>query len=229
MPRDVLGQLQAEVVRFRAWADTYPAGRRSGEWETEYPHWEALRAAFATFIDTTSYHDWSEDAIQLLLYAVARDNEVEELAHLLGEHPCALIFLADQGLQAAERDAAWQLASQLGTLDLLQAEPLLVRYVEHADEYVRRRALLALGRLGSSQVEALAAKAWDSGEESQRIAALCALEDVGSSRIREYAARDEALSTPGLARYAAHIREAGTLRGFRVQGVPVIESAIDSA
>jgi hypothetical protein len=84
--------------------------------------------------------------------------------------------------------------------------------------------LLALSRLGSSQVEALAARAWESGVVYQRIAALCALEDVGFPRVREYAARDEALSTPGLGKYAAHIRETGSLRDFRVQGIPAIDS-----
>jgi len=222
MTSDALSALEAEVARLRAWAEALPENERRGEWEFHYDDWGELYSAFAAFVATTSCHDWSDDTTQMLLYAIARDNEMEELAEMLVEYPEKLVFLAERALASEERNATWQLANELGKLELSQAEPVLLCYWHHKEEYVRRRALIALGRLGSSHVEELAAEAWDSGEEYQRIGALCALEYVGSPLLREYAARDEAVSTPALAKYAEHIRETGTLSDFRIQGIPVI-------
>jgi HEAT repeat protein len=77
--------------------------------------------------------------------------------------------------------SAWQLSS-----DKTSAEALLLILVNDEDEYVSRRALLALGALKSLHAESLAEKAWLSGHEYQRIAALWVLKDIASSKLAEY-------------------------------------------
>lgn len=218
--------LDAEVDRFRAWAATFPVAERSGEWETFYPNWEELYNAFFAVVSATAYQDWNETTASALLYAIARDNEGQHLAEYLGDDPDKLLYLAERAVSAGERDTKWQLAEQLGTLEPQRqpaAEALLLCFVRDEDEYVRRRALLALARIGASHVEELARLAWEDGHEYQRIAALCALDMVESPLLAEYAARPEANSGEILATYAAFIREMGTLRGFTTPGgLPVL-------
>ncbi|WP_227245324.1 hypothetical protein [Paraburkholderia caribensis] len=124
-----------------------------------------------------------------MLYAIARDNEMEHIAQELSGRPEALLELARFALRSLEPDAKWQLAAQLGTLSTnkAEAETLLLRLVDDADEYVSRRSLLALGVLKSVHAESLAEKAWLTGHEYQRIAALRVLKDIASSKLTEYA------------------------------------------
>lgn len=209
---DLLEALKAEVARFRSWAETYPVAERSGEWEMDYTGWQDLWPAFAAFVRGSSARDWDEDTQQLLLYVIARDNEMGEAADEVAKNPDQLLLLAERALASEERYAASQLATQLGKLDALQAEPLLLRFAQHHDEYVRRLALLALASIGSSHVEELAVAAWETGHEYQRMAALDALSRVSSSLVAEYTTRAEADGRPYLAHYAATIRQSGMLR-----------------
>lgn len=212
---DLLEALRAEVARFRSWAETYPVAERSGEWEVDYPNWQDLWPAFAAFVRGSSAREWDEDTQRLLLYVIARDNEIGEAVDAVAKEPDQLLLLAERALASDERYAASQLATQLGkldALDALHAESLLLRFAQYHDEYVRRLALLALAERGSSHVEELAIAAWDSGHEYQRMAALEALNRVGSPLVAEYLTRAEADGRTYLAQCAATIRQSGSLR-----------------
>jgi len=73
--------LALEVKRFRDWAQHHP--RDFGEWETDYADWPALRAAADQALAAESLGD---DEVDLLLYALARDNECESILGMLQEH-----------------------------------------------------------------------------------------------------------------------------------------------
>jgi hypothetical protein len=174
--------LDHEVRRFKAWADANPG--RSGEWEEDYPNWSDLYRACDAFL-TTQPKDWSSRDIECLLYAIARDNESEYLVDEAS--PEQILVLSRAALHSAERDAKWQLAVRLAQLpDLLDAENILRSFADDAEEYVRRRALMALADLGSPDAEGLAQRAWDTGDEYQRMACLHALYTVRSSLLEEY-------------------------------------------
>jgi hypothetical protein len=223
----VLKALEGEVTRFQAWTDArYPPGQpRGAMWEIDYSDWETLYEAFAAFVGSTSCREWDGPTTQLLLYAIARDNEFEELVAMVGQSPANLVCLAQRALRSIETDAKWQLAAALSTLKPSppQVETLLVQFAHDEEEYVRRRALLALSCINSPRVADLVGPAWDTGDEYQRIAVLCALDQVDSPLLAEYAVRAEADGRQSLARYAAAIRDHGTLRGFLVQGLPVVD------
>jgi HEAT repeat protein len=220
-----LEALGREVDRFRAWADTYPVEERSGEWEMGYNGWKDLNEAFIAFVSSTSCVDWDAETTQMVLYTIARDNEMQWLIERLAENPNNLLCLAERALESDVWEAKWQIATALGGLESrrTEAESLLLRFAHDEDEYVRRRALLALSDLNSSHVEDLVASAWDTGEEYQRIAVLCALHQVGSPLLKEYAKLAEADGRESLAKYATYIREHGTLSGFTLQGIPVVD------
>lgn len=181
----------SEVTCFKAWAASLPEVRY-GEWECDYEYWPELRAAFELFLQEGASEQWSAEEAAAVLYAVARDNEVEILAKTMARYPRHLVAAAWAAVQCSDSDAKWQLAGVLATVAPEAAHPVLEILANDPDEYVRRRALLDLGRLRSPLVDDLVDGAWPSGEEYQRIAALHALHDAGSPRLTEFLERAEA-------------------------------------
>lgn len=181
-----------EVARFKTWAASLPPGPRHGEWECDYAHWSELRVGFVAFLGEYTPEQWTAEETEAVLYAVARDNEVEIVAGAMSQFPEHLLAAARASVGSAEPDAKWQLAEVLTETIPEQAHAILGVLSSDDDEYVRRRVLLLLGRLRSPLVEALVDRAWETGNEYQRIAALHALHDVGSVRMQEFLSRAEA-------------------------------------
>jgi hypothetical protein len=193
------------VANFRTWAESVHVERKrqSGEWECDYPHWAEIHDAFRALVTTTDVERWPHELVSTALYAIARDNEHEILAHEIPR--AALRFVTERALVESEPDARWQLAVQLGQTPLSDRESLLLRLFEDDHEYVRRHALHTLARIGSSAVTELALQEWQRAPDDMpwtRMNALRALHQVGSP---EYAAKlSEARASPNeyLASYA---------------------------
>jgi HEAT repeat protein len=183
-----LAELKKAIEEFKVWADRYSVGDRSGEWECDYEQWPRICTAFSAYLDTCAPQKWDDEIIELLLYILARDNEVEILKNELMSRPAHLMALAEAGIHSIEQDARWQLADALGGAELRadEVEPLLERFFNDEDEYVSRRALLALGRRRSPKAEVLAQRAWETGLEYQRIAALEVLSSLNSQTLSSY-------------------------------------------
>jgi hypothetical protein len=198
--------LEREVARFRSWAEAYQKPRR-GEWECDYPHWVDLYQAVTAYLSNNEVAEWDEGVADLLLYAIARDNESEQLAEHLTQMPNKLYALARLAVCSGEKDARWQFAEQLACCPGLDgAEALLLDLAADADEYVRRRALMALGRIKSGQVETLVGQAWDSGDEYKRMAVLHALRNVQSRQLARYLDMAQADGRQYLIAFAGRIR-----------------------
>lgn len=211
---DAASDLRAEVARFEQWATEVPLVGRSGEWECDYSEWKQLWAAARRLIETVPVTTWTDAMSQDLLYALARDNEDEVIAEELGRRSDTLLEIARRAIASAEADAKWQIAYQLGKLSdhRSQAESLLFLLIQDVDEYVRRRALLALGQLKSEKTEQAAELAWQTGHEYQRMAALWALKDVGSPKLGVYLREAELDGREYLALNAREIRAFSALR-----------------
>lgn len=181
-------ELKEEIARLRSWEAQLPAAERVGLWD-EYPEWGALYTSFADFIKQTGPSQWGESTVLDLLYIIARDNEAEYLVSLLLKaQPEGLFRLAEAAVGYGERDARWQLAAYLGETggDRPRAEAILLIFVNDEDEYVSRRALLALAYLGSSHVSSLCERAWATGHEYKRIAALHAIRAASPHELPKY-------------------------------------------
>jgi len=167
--------LEAEVSRFKSWA----AGEAQdyGEWETTYQEWHGLYVAAKAALSKPALDDVE---MELLLYALARDNELEFIRDMLEEFPANGFRLAAAALTYADPDARWQIADFLGTLDTPEARGLLRRFVEDSDEYVRRRALLAAQKCDPIFAEEIARSWLNSPHEYSRLAALDILHELGS-------------------------------------------------
>lgn len=183
--------LERQVKRFREWASLQV---QAGEWETYYPHWDDLYAAVLPIALGVSPAQWDEETATDVLYVLARDNEDQRIVEDVSEDGERMLAIAELALQKGEHEARWQVAAYLSNVPQQHAEAaehLLLRFVTDEDEYVRRRAMLALSEMPSSHehAERLAFGAWETEEEYQRIAALVVLSRVKSPRLREYLLR----------------------------------------
>jgi HEAT repeat protein len=208
-----MAELLTEVNRFKKWADAYPPGPRSGEWECNYPDWEPLHAAVLEFLNCRPVVAWSAQEREAVLYTLARDNEIQYLAREIRKRgPATLLRLAQEATRTGEGDAKWQLAEQLGQLqtDGSAAEPILLQLAGDENEYVRRRALMALARLGSSAVEELGLREWQRPHEDQqwmRMAVLWSLHRVGSPLLPGLLEEAERDSRTYLRDFAERVRQ----------------------
>ena len=76
-----------------------------------------LHDAVLRFLAGRPYDSWSEAELRAVLYAIARDNEIQHLAREIRErHPELVAPLARAALAVGERDDRWQLAVELGRL-----------------------------------------------------------------------------------------------------------------
>jgi HEAT repeats len=211
-----VADLLTEVDRFREWAGNYPPGPRSGEWECDYGHWNDLNAAVLNYVAGRPPEAWPDESIQAVLYAIARDNECQYLAHEVRlHHPATLVTLARAALSRGEPDAKWQLADELGHLgdEGGEATRLLLLFARDEHEYVRRRALGALARVGSPAVEPLALEAWHRPDEQQewaRMMALDCLHRIGSPHLEPLLAEAERDERQHLRDFAKRIRQGRT-------------------
>ena len=181
-----MADLIHEVARFQEWATAILTEQRRGEWECDYGCWGDLYDAVLGFVDAVPFARWSPEAMRAVLFAVARDNEMQHLAgEIRSRRPETLVALARVAVEKGERDAKWQLAEELGQLGQGggEAERLLFTLVRDEDEYVRRRSLQSLARLRSPIVEEVALTEWQRPGDSQqwaRMMVLWCLHRVGS-------------------------------------------------
>ena len=195
--------LQAEIARFKEWA--VAQAKNYGEWECDYEGWVSLLAAAETALAGSHVVDAD---IDLLLYALARDNECEIIRRMLEEHPSNGMCVARAGVTCPDRDARWQVAEFLGTRDDDEARVLLHRMVDDDDEYVRRRALLASVRTDPAFAEKVAWTWLSADYEYARLAALSVLYDVGSPHLTSATDRLRDDPSPYVRRKVAEIEGA---------------------
>ncbi|MEC0174587.1 HEAT repeat domain-containing protein [Paenibacillus favisporus] len=177
--KDIYQKLDEIVDTFWQWSKTI---KHVFEWETRYQNWELLNTLFDKLIDTTTCYDWDQKTINNLLFIIGRDNECELLVSKLAEIPEYLLFLGQEGLSYPDADTKWQLAHYLSNIASIQleAEEIILKYYEDQNEYVKRRALLALGIIKSRHAEQCALESWKTGMKYQKLAALEVLKQINS-------------------------------------------------
>lgn len=137
---------------FKKWANQLT--KRYGEWETEYLHWDRIYNAFKRVLIDVPIEDLQPDVYDLILYTLARDNEVENVLAMLIENPIAFIVLANHALSFSDFEAKWQIAYGLGEIDGKSEEihELLSKYLDDEHEYVRRRASFTLEKINLNSI-----------------------------------------------------------------------------
>ncbi|MDR9856194.1 hypothetical protein RJP21_21560 [Paenibacillus sp. VCA1] len=178
-------KIDEQVDEFWQWSKTQ---KQVNEWEASYSEWSLINTLLDRLVRFTDFTQWDQRTINNILYLIARNNECETLIDTISENPACLIYLSREGLKYQDDNARWQLVHYLSKIIVEQpeAERLILMYCDDHIEYVRRRALLALGDIKSEHAEQKAIEAWSSNLEYQRIAALETLYQVESRELEKY-------------------------------------------
>jgi HEAT repeat protein len=146
--------------------------------------------------------------IQLLLYALARDEDTGYLIRIITQNSKNLLCLAEHAVTAAEPEAKYQLAAAIGRLGLRspQAESILLQFAHDDDEYVRRWGLMASADIESPHVTELVSAAWDTEDEHARIGVLYALGTINAPQLEDYLRQADLDGREYLVGYANKIR-----------------------
>ena len=160
-------QLEREIKRFNEWATTVIDP--SGEWETEYPHWDAIYDEVENCLKTDYLDNTTKDHI---LYVLARDNECEVVLKMLVAYPHFGYRVAEHGIMYPDNDARWQVAVVLGEIRADDSIALLHTMLRDSDEYVRRRSLLAIREIDAVYAEKIAIEWIYSEHEYSRLVAI---------------------------------------------------------
>jgi hypothetical protein len=181
-----------EIDKFEEWAMAMISEptRISAEWETDYPDWAVIEGHFRDFIRTVPSSRWNSEELSQLEYILARDNECERLVECLTDD--ALIALSEFALVHGEQDSKWQLADALPKISNKgKAIDLIERFVNDTEEYVNRRALMALAKVDPQKAEHYCEAHWSRDlygydNEHQRMAVLATLKEIASPLLEEY-------------------------------------------
>ncbi|WP_373231375.1 HEAT repeat domain-containing protein [Cohnella sp.] len=205
-----INEIMNHYYDFVSWSKTV---EHVNDWETDYPNWMEIINAIDLFLQSNNYEDCNEEIINAFLYLIGRDNEREYLAELLVEHPNFLIHLAKRGFSYPDHDTRWQLVFYVSKLygTYHEVEDIVISYWQDSNEYVRRRALLALGFMKSKYAEELAVEAYLSDYEYQKIAALEVLHMINSPKLYDYLKLSEQSESTIIRNGALRIR---TERGY---------------
>lgn len=138
--------------------ETYTENRGLGEWEAEYPGWEALYKAANEALEQLD-QEFNHDLAQLLVYTLAIDNEAGVVLKRVEEKLENKLRFVRKGVYSNQPQARWQMAELLGNVEVEGREKMLLHLINsEPDKYVIRRALMALSKVNHTKAVELAQK-----------------------------------------------------------------------
>lgn len=160
--------LLEQANKFHRWQEAAYPGKTAeeigGAWEVDYPYWNDAYAAFCnvlTQIDTASADSVLSNE---MLYLIARDNEGESFIYETTLHTSWFEYLCRLAVSSDENEAKWQIAAYLPECKCGQdTKDLILNFAMDTNEYVSRRALIAMPDLRPDSVEEFAALFWKIG------------------------------------------------------------------
>ena len=181
MAKGIRERLLEQAIKFHQWQEaTYP-GKTSeelgGEWEVDYPYWNDTYSAFCHVLTQMDAETADSVLLDEMVYLIARDNEAEGFIQETTSHP--------QWFECLCRRAAECPCSQ-------EVKDMILDFAKDPNEYVSRRALLAMPALRPDCVEQFAPLFWERNryslelQEYQRIAVLVSLDAIHSSLLPQY-------------------------------------------
>ena len=200
MAKGIRERLLEQAIKFHQWQEAAYPGKTSeeigGEWEVDYPYWNDTYSAF--FQVLTQMDAETADSILLdeMVYLIARDNEAEGFIQEATSHPRWFERLCRRAAASNESEAKWQFAAYLPECPCSQkVRDMILDFAKDPNEYVSRRALLAMPALRPDCVEQFASLFWERSccspelQEYQRIAVLVSLDAIHSDLLPQYLER----------------------------------------
>ena len=200
MAKGIRERLLEQAIKFHQWQEaTYP-GKTSeelgGEWEVDYPYWNDTYSAFCHVLTQMDAETADSVLLDEMVYLIARDNEAEGFIQETTSHPQWFECLCRRAAASNESEAKWQFAAYLPECTCSQeVKDMILDFAKDPDEYVSRRALLAMPAMRPDCVEQFAPLFWErncyslESQEYQRIAVLVSLDAIHSDLLPQYLER----------------------------------------
>ena len=160
MAKGIRERLLEQAIKFHQWQEaTYP-GKTSeelgGEWEVDYPYWNDTYSAFCHVLTQMDAETADSVLLDEMVYLIARDNEAEGFIQETTSHPKWFEYLCRRAAASNESEAKWQFAAYLPECPCSQeVKDMILDFAKDPNEYVSRRALLAMPALRPDCVEQL--------------------------------------------------------------------------
>lgn len=198
MNKDLVENLHKSVEAFKTYQKQhYPQTTEendNGEWEIGIREWDVMNSDYLWVIENIMPESSTEELLDDMLYAIARDSECSHLLMETLDYPDWFEILCRHSIKTDYYNAKWQFAEQLGSYkgngDI---KTLLLYFIESGDEYTERMALQSMCEHFPEQAEKYAVKFWERNiyptDEYQKIMALYALHKINSPLLKEYITR----------------------------------------
>ena len=200
MAKDIRECLLEQAGKFHQWQEiTYPGKTTEeigGAWEVDYPAWNDIFDAFCHVLTQMDAETADSVLLDEMVYLIARDNEAEGFIQETTSHPQWFECLCRRAAASNENEAKWQFAAYLPECSCSQeVRDIILNFAKDPNEYVSRRALLAMPALRPDCVEQFAPLFWERNcyspelQEYQRIAVLVSLDAIHSDLLPQYLER----------------------------------------
>ena len=197
MAKGIRERLLEQAIKFHQWQeDTYPektAEEIGSMWEVDYPYWNDTYRAFCHVLTQMDAETADSVLLDEMVYLIARDNEAEGFIQETTSHPQWFERLCRRAAASNESEAKWQFAAYLPECPCSQeVKDMILDFAKDPNEYVSRRALLAMPALRPDCVEQFAPLFWERNcyslelQEYQRIAVLVSLDAIHSVMLPQY-------------------------------------------
>lgn len=197
MAKGIRERLLEQVGKFHQWQEiTYPGKTTEeigGAWEVDYPAWNDIFDAFCHVLTQMDAEMADSILLDEMVYLIARANEAEGFIQETTSHPKWFECLCRRAAASNESEAKWQFAAYLPECSCSQeVRDIILDFAKDPNEYVSRRALLAMPALRPDCVEQFAPLFWERNcyspelQEYQRIAVLVSLDAIHSVMLPQY-------------------------------------------
>ena len=200
MAKDIRECLLEQARKFHQWQEiTYPGKTTEeigGVWEVDYPAWNDIFDAFCHVLTQMNAEMADSVLLDEMVYLLARDNEAEGFIQETTSQPKWFECLCRRAAASNENEAKWQFAAYLPECPCSQeVKDMILDFAKDPNEYLSRRALLAMPVLRPDCVEQFAPLFWECScyspelQEYQRIAVLVSLDAIHSDLLPQYLER----------------------------------------
>ena len=200
MAKDIRECLLEQARKFHQWQEiTYPGKTTEeigGVWEVDYPAWNDIFDAFCHVLTQMDAETADSVLLDEMVYLLARDNEAEGFIQETTSQPKWFECLCRRAAASNENEAKWQFAAYLPEcLCSQEVKDMILDFAKDPNEYLSRRALLAMPVLRPDCVEQFAPLFWECScyspelQEYQRIAVLVSLDAIHSDLLPQYLER----------------------------------------
>lgn len=152
MAKGIRERLLEQVGKFHQWQEiTYPGKTTEeigGAWEVDYPAWNDIFDAFCHVLTQMDAEMADSILLDEMVYLIARANEAEGFIQETTSHPKWFECLCRRAAASNESEAKWQFAAYLPECSCSQeVRDIILDFAKDPNEYVSRRALLAMPAL----------------------------------------------------------------------------------